>query len=154
MWRFILVLFLCCICCLFSDSCSANLYFSLILVPPAYLHLTPPMPTQHKFGSSLCNAISLTSLSTFSYLFPLETMMIGLMLDYFLMLFITHIQSVSSEFIFFFMFHHAIASELQKYSQMQLFLSHILRWIKLLSWFICSVSSSWSSCLILLWGTS
>lgn len=47
----------------------------------------------------------------FHIFFPLETMIVGLMLDYLLMLFITHIQSVSSEFIFL-MFHHAIASEL------------------------------------------
>lgn len=128
---------------LFFDSGSSD-------TPPSYLSLC-----LFSINSDLLFLMpSLLPLCQhFHIFFPLETMIVGLMLDYLFMLFITHIQSVSSEFIFL-MFHHAIASELEKYSQMQLFLSHILRWTKLLSWFICAVSGRWSSCFILLWGTS
>lgn len=76
---------------LFFDSGSSD-------TPPSYLSLC-----LFSRNSDLVFLIpSLLPLCQHFYIFfPLETMIVGLMLDYLLMLFITHIQSVSSEFIFF-----------------------------------------------------
>lgn len=138
---------------LFSDSCSENLYFSLTLVPLKYLHLTPPMPTQHKFGSSLFNAISLTSLSTFSYLF--SSWDNDHWLDVGLFSYVVYYSySVCLQWVYFFYVsscHSFWVTEVQSNAIVSVTHSKMNQVTELI---ICLVSSSWSSCLILLWGTS
>lgn len=123
--RFILVLFLCSICCscflIYFGFLLCECVFSLILVPLTSVS-SFPMPTQHTLDLLLFNACLLPICTSFLISGDSDGFMFSIC---YCSLFLTVSLSSVNELL---VFRHAIAFELEKHSQVLLFLSRILRY--------------------------